>query len=103
MRTLRTHELQDSNMKAAIEFARDLLCIDEIDFDRWFKGKSFNFSSTFFTSKFRREFTMNLRKARIEEPIDPATYYKVNLKGEIAEEKNDLDCVTSYKLFRLGF
>ena len=46
---------------------------------------------------------MNLRQARIEEPIDPATYYKVNLKGEIAEEKNDLDCVTSYKLFRLGF
>ena len=40
LRTLRTHELQDSNMKAAIEFARDLLCIDEIDFDRWFKGKS---------------------------------------------------------------
>ena len=33
LRTLRTHELQDSNMKAAIEFARDLLCIDEIDFD----------------------------------------------------------------------
>ena len=27
-------------MKAAIEFARDLLCIDEIDFDRWFKGTS---------------------------------------------------------------
>ena len=46
---------------------------------------------------------LNLEKARIEEPIDPATYYKVNLKGEIAEEKNDLDCVTNYKLFRLGF
>ena len=44
-----------------------------------------------------------MEKARIEEPIDPATYYKVNLKGEIAEEKNDLDCVTNYKLFRLGF
>ena len=29
-------------MKAAIEFARDLLCIDEIDFDRWFKGTSWN-------------------------------------------------------------
>lgn len=41
LRTLRTHELQDSNMKAAIEFARDLLCIDEIDFDRWFKGTSY--------------------------------------------------------------
>ena len=44
----------------------------------------------------------NLKKARIEEPTDPAIYYKVNLKGEIAEDKT-IDCVTNYKLFRLGF
>ena len=67
------------------------------------KEKVLIFHPQFFTSKFHRDFAINLRKARIEEPIDAATYYKVNLKGEIAEEKNDLDCVTSYKLFRLGF
>ena len=51
----------------------------------------------------QRHGPLNLEKARIEEPIDPATYYKVNLKGEIAEGKNDLECVINYKLFRLGF
>jgi len=35
VRTLRYHELQDPNMKSAIEYTRDLLCINEIDFDQW--------------------------------------------------------------------
>ena len=54
LKTLHIHELQvwfllsfalgkinfqDFNIKAAIEFARDLLCIDEVDFDNWLRQR----------------------------------------------------------------
>ncbi|CAG5098693.1 Oidioi.mRNA.OKI2018_I69.XSR.g15893.t1.cds [Oikopleura dioica] len=39
LRVLELHEIQDPEMKASIEFVRDMLCIDEISFDSWFEGR----------------------------------------------------------------
>ena len=53
-------------MKAAIEYSRDLLRIDEIEFDKWFKN-------------------------RIEEVNDETSqikYYKVTPSGEIRETQH---------------
>ena len=64
LRTLHSYELQDFNMKAAIEYSRDLLCIDEIEFDKWFKN-------------------------RLEEVDERSLkYYKVTPNGEIRETEH---------------
>ena len=63
VRTLRYHELQDPNLKSAIEYARDLLCINEIDFDQW------------------------LEQHMAEQTQNPK-YYTVANNGEIKEEHN---------------
>ena len=66
LRSLHIYELQDFNMKAAIEYSRDLLRIDEIEFDKWFKN-------------------------RIEEELEETSqikYYKVTPSGEIRETQH---------------
>ena len=73
LRALHIYELQDFNMKAAIEYSRDLLRIDEIEFDKWFKN-------------------------RIEEVNEESTqikYYKVTSSGEIRETQHLNSLVSS--------
>ena len=71
LRSLHSYELQDFNIKAAIEYSRDLLCIDEIEFDKWFKN-------------------------RLEEVDEsPLKYYKVTPNGEIRESEHLNPLLTS--------
>jgi len=44
LRVLELHEIQDPEMKASIEFVRDMLCIDEVTFDAWFDGRQLELS-----------------------------------------------------------